>query len=65
MILKYNVLFFLYVKNKLTYGTFLLIDNIKFLTVYVLKLALEHLLVVKYLCNARIQDEQIYQDILD
>lgn len=45
--------------------TFLLIDNIKFLTVYVLKLALGHLLVVKYLCNARIQDEQIYQDILD
>lgn len=55
--------FFYMLKTNL--HTFLLIDNIKFFTVYVLKLALEHLLVVKYLCNAHIQDEQIYQDILD
>lgn len=59
----FKILFFYMLKTNL--HIFLLIDNIIFLTVYVLKLALEHLLVVKYLCNARIQDEQIYQDILD
>lgn len=58
-------MYFFFYMLKTNLHTFLLIDNIKFLTVYVLKLALEHLLVVKYLCNARIQDEQIYQDILD